>query len=621
MVARPQTLRLFGTAWGDEGRWGWGLAHRIIFDLAPGNANDGCGRCEAWIPTPTGVGAIPRQYNFAADILARNLKAGRADRPAFIDPRGTWTYGQLDDRVARFAAILRTLGVRREERVLIALLDTIDWPTAFLGCLKAGVVAVPVNTLMTEDDYRFLLADSRARVLVVSDALYPRFEKLIGASSDLEHVIVSGEPVKGRKRFEDLIDGAMAEAADRADRPRRHRVLALHLRFDRQAQGRGACPRRSEIDRRSVRRALSQHHRERRLLFRGEAVLCLWARQCADVPMSAGACTVLLPDRPTPDGVAALLRNHSISVFYAVPTFYAAFLARCSLSVTIRAIGENSDVPTSNRRSWNGARRGCSSGTSRCRASLSKSAGARGARTVELQYSAVAGGVRLGSGPRQVGGGIVGGGASCGAPVPQLPPAFAHLRGELGAAVYGSMGVARHDAEARRVAVLRNWEFFRAPLAGIICMHRDLDYVDSLGVGMFLQTLVLALTARGLGSCVQVSIAGYPETIREQLGIGEEMRILCGLAVGYPDPDFGGNALRVGRNAIAQNVQFVDSLSAFVCGSASWPTRPYGAMRIWPGDHNPERVAVPRSISAGWASTMVSNRRSDPQSRPQSRDR
>ena len=101
-------------------------------------------------------------------------KAGRADKPAFIDPRGTWTYGQLADRVARFAASLRALGVRREERVLIALLDTIDWPTAFLGCLKAGVVAVPVNTLMTEDDYRFMLADSRARVLVVSDALYPR---------------------------------------------------------------------------------------------------------------------------------------------------------------------------------------------------------------------------------------------------------------------------------------------------------------------------------------------------------------------------------------------------------------------------------------------------------------
>src|SRR3954469_8095123 len=148
------------------------------------------------------VSAIPRQYNFAADILDRNLKAGRAGKPAFIDSRGTWTYGQLAERVGKFAAILRSFGVRREERVLICLLDTIDWPTAFLGCLKAGVVAVPVNTLMTEDDYRFMLADSRARVLVVSDALYPRFQKLIGAAADLDHVIVSGENVKGCKNFE-----------------------------------------------------------------------------------------------------------------------------------------------------------------------------------------------------------------------------------------------------------------------------------------------------------------------------------------------------------------------------------------------------------------------------------
>jgi nitroreductase len=143
--------------------------------------------------------------------------------------------------------------------------------------------------------------------------------------------------------------------------------------------------------------------------------------------------------------------------------------------------------------------------------------------------------------------------------VPQLPPAFAHLRTELGGLVYGSMGIARHDAEARRIAVLRNWEFFRAPLACVVCMHRDLDFVDGMGVGMFVQTLLLALTARGLGTCVQVSIAGYPETVREQLGIPDEMRVLCGLAVGYPDPDFPGNALRVPRNPVEHNVRFVDS--------------------------------------------------------------
>ena len=111
-------------------------------------------------PSPTAVGAIPRDYNFAADILKRNLDAGRGDKTAFIDPRGNYTYADLAGRVERFGHVLRSLGIRREERILICLLDTIDWPTAFLGAIKAGVVAVPVNTLMTEDDYRFMLEDS-----------------------------------------------------------------------------------------------------------------------------------------------------------------------------------------------------------------------------------------------------------------------------------------------------------------------------------------------------------------------------------------------------------------------------------------------------------------------------
>ena len=107
--------------------------------------------------------AIPRDYNFAADILKRNLDAGRSEKIAFIDGNGKYSYAELADRVARFANVLRSLGVRREERILICLTDTIDWPTAFLGAIKAGVVAVPVNTLMTEDDYCFMLRDSRAR--------------------------------------------------------------------------------------------------------------------------------------------------------------------------------------------------------------------------------------------------------------------------------------------------------------------------------------------------------------------------------------------------------------------------------------------------------------------------
>jgi nitroreductase len=140
-----------------------------------------------------------------------------------------------------------------------------------------------------------------------------------------------------------------------------------------------------------------------------------------------------------------------------------------------------------------------------------------------------------------------------------LPETFLPQRRELGALVYGSMGIERHDAEARRLARLRNWEFFQAPVGAVVCMHRDLGLVDSLGVGMFLQTVLLGLTERGLGTCVQVSIAEYSQIVRTQLDIPDELIVLCGLAIGYPDPAFPANSISVPRNQVSTNVVFLDS--------------------------------------------------------------
>jgi nitroreductase len=143
--------------------------------------------------------------------------------------------------------------------------------------------------------------------------------------------------------------------------------------------------------------------------------------------------------------------------------------------------------------------------------------------------------------------------------IPPLPESFRHFRKELGADVYGAMGITREDKAGHDAAVLRNWEFFCAPLAGIVCMHRDLGPADALSVGMFLQTLLLALTARGLGTCVEVSVAGYPEIVRAQLAIPAELTILCGMAIGYADPDFPANRLHVKREPIEKNVAFLDN--------------------------------------------------------------
>jgi benzoate-CoA ligase len=272
------------------------------------------------------VGAIPREYNFAADILQRNLAAGRANKPAFIDPRGSWTYGQLADRVDRFGAVLRALGIGREERVLICLLDTIDWPTAFLGCVKAGVVAVPVNTLMTEDDYRFMLADSRARLLVVSEALYPKFAKLVG-EFQIAHVIVSGENAQGHLRFEDAIASANAEPITTA-------TVRDDMCFWLYTSGSTGKPKGAVHVHADLR--LTNDLYAAPILGLSENDVCYSVAKlffayglgnALTFPMSAGACTVLLPDRPTPDAVGALLKRHGVTAFYSVPTFYAAFLA------------------------------------------------------------------------------------------------------------------------------------------------------------------------------------------------------------------------------------------------------------------------------------------------------
>ncbi|MBI2715388.1 MAG: benzoate-CoA ligase family protein [Rhizobiales bacterium] len=272
------------------------------------------------------VGAVPRDYNFAADVLQRNLDAGRANKPAYIDARGSWTYGQLADRVARFGAALRGLGIRREERVLLALTDTIDWPTAFLGCLKAGIIAVPVNTLLTEDDYRFMLADSRAKCLVVSEALFPKFATIIKQSPDLEHVIVSGDNPHGYRLFEDVIG---------ADDPEDYTAPTTcdDMAFWLYTSGSTGKPKGAVHVHASLKLTADLYgtpvaglkdtdvvHSVAKLFF------AYGLGNAMTFPLSVGATTVLNPERPTPDSVAALLRKHPITVFFGVPTFYAAFL-------------------------------------------------------------------------------------------------------------------------------------------------------------------------------------------------------------------------------------------------------------------------------------------------------
>jgi nitroreductase len=132
--------------------------------------------------------------------------------------------------------------------------------------------------------------------------------------------------------------------------------------------------------------------------------------------------------------------------------------------------------------------------------------------------------------------------------IPPLPHSYKHFRSELGHKIYGEgYGVARSDLAGKIEKERRNFRFFDAPVAGIVCMNSELANHDAMSVGMWLQSLLLAWTAQGLASCVEVSVAGYADLMKRELEIGEGMDVLCGVAIGYEDPGEKVNEVRIGR--------------------------------------------------------------------------
>jgi benzoate-CoA ligase len=170
-------------------------------------------------------------FNFAQHLLAAN--AARADKPAFIDDLGTLSYGQLEERVRRVAAGLRALGIKREERVLLLMQDGNDWPVSFLGAMYAGLVPVAVNTLLTADDYAYMLEHSRAQAVLVSGALLPVLTAgMVKSDHEVQKVIVSRPlaPLKAgpsedtplhpaEVEFESFVQGQAPLARPAATRP------------------------------------------------------------------------------------------------------------------------------------------------------------------------------------------------------------------------------------------------------------------------------------------------------------------------------------------------------------------------------------------------------------------
>jgi 4-hydroxybenzoate-CoA ligase len=270
----------------------------------------------------------PRIYNAAADMVDRNVTLGRGTKTAFLDPGETLTYGELSVRTNRMANLVSTYGIARESRVALLMLDTIDFPVVFWGAIKAGVVPVCLNTLLTAEQYAYILGDSRAKALFVSAPLLPVVQPILGQLPFLKHVFVSGGEAPSfalSLRGELGFQSTGTELAD---------TCADETAFWLYSSGSTGMPK-------GVRHVHSSPMETARLTgqdclgIREDDVIYSAAKlffayglgNSMTFPMSVGATAVLLPERPTPEAVFRTLKQYRATMFFGAPTLYAAMLA------------------------------------------------------------------------------------------------------------------------------------------------------------------------------------------------------------------------------------------------------------------------------------------------------
>lgn len=271
----------------------------------------------------------PETYNAAAHLIERNLKNGRGGKIAFIDDRGSYSYAELAARVHCCANALRNEGLEAEQRVVLCLLDTIDFPTCFLGAIEAGIVPLPLNTLLTAEDYAFILADARPKAAIVSEARKAVFHEAARLAEWCGRVIVA-------EGVDSELSGLLAKASAAAEVARTRPDDSCFWLYSSGSTGgpKGVVHRQSSLVRTAE-------------LF-GQGVLGLTETDVVysaaklffayglgnalTFPMWVAATSILFAARPSPEAVNAIISERRPTIFCGVPTLFNSLLSSGALS-------------------------------------------------------------------------------------------------------------------------------------------------------------------------------------------------------------------------------------------------------------------------------------------------
>jgi len=278
-----------------------------------------------WLEQP------PEAYNAASDFIDGNVTAGRGDKVAIIDDAGSYTYAELAKRVNRAGNALKSLNCEPESRVAMIMHDSIDFPAVFWGAIKAGIIPLAINTLLTQEQYRHILGDSRARVVIVSAPLLPMIEPLMAELPLANELIVAGDPSASNS-----LDKLLATAPDTLEPAQ---TFSDDVAFWLFSSGSTGNPKGAPHLHRNVRATADLYGtpvlgiEESDIVFSAAKLFFAYGLGNAmTFPLAVGATAVLMAERPTPDACMQRINDHNVSIFFGVPTLFGAMLANPEVS-------------------------------------------------------------------------------------------------------------------------------------------------------------------------------------------------------------------------------------------------------------------------------------------------